>query len=130
MKKIKKKALVYFFVFIMLISKNIALASSNKIGYYESGVKKYFTVSVSILDSKHSYHTISGEYQSGPSGYGRVFYTYNGRVVGGKYGKKVYGQGSLSYWTAAFSVKVGNIFKARTFVEAKGIKGYVTDYYN
>lgn len=50
-------------IFIFIISTSVSEASSNKFGYYESGVKKYFTVYVNIRDTKYSSHTISGEYQ-------------------------------------------------------------------
>ena len=126
MKKIKMKIILCFLLFGVFITNN-TFASSNKISYTESGKVKFFTVRVNIHNSKSTSHTISGEYQSGPSGYGLVYYSHNGVTKA----EEVHGTGQSSYWRATFELKTGNIIQARTYVTSKGLKdSYVTDYLN
>ena len=124
MKKIKSKLILCLLLFGVLLTNN-TFASSNKVSYVESGKLKFFTLRVNIHNSKSTSHTISGEYQSGPYGYGRVYYTKRGIVQAPKI---VYGTGQSSYWRATFELKTGNIYKAETYVTSKGLKDYVTDY--
>lgn len=125
MKKIKSKLILCLLLFGVLLTNN-TFASSNKVSYVESGKLKFFTLRVNIHNSKSTSHTISGEYQSGPSGHGMVYYTKRGIAV--QPPKKVNGTGQSSYWNASFKLPVGNIYKAETHVTSKGLKDYVTDY--
>ncbi|MCT1796800.1 hypothetical protein [Helcococcus kunzii] len=127
MKSIKNKIFLCCIISCLLLTNPSAFASSNKIAYRESGKTKYYRVTVTINNSKSTTHTISGEYQSGPSGHGMVYYTKNGMQ---QKPKKVYGTGQSSYWYASYKLSVGNIYKAQTFVGTKGLNHSVTDYYN
>lgn len=123
MKKIKSIVLV---ALVALLTCTISYASSNKVSYNEGGKKKFFTVNVYITSSKNSSHSVTGEYNSYPTGYGRIYYTYNGRSES----KVVYGVSNSSYWSGGSNLTYGNIYRASTTVTSKGLNKTVTDYYN
>lgn len=123
MKKIKSIALV---ALVALLTSTISYASSNKFSYNEGGKTKVFTVSVYITSGKNSSHTIAGEYNSYPTGYGKIYFMYNGR----RESKVVYGASNSSYWSAGSNLTYGNIYRASTTVTSKGLNKTVTDYYN
>ncbi|MFL8888299.1 hypothetical protein ACWOAQ_03875 [Helcococcus kunzii] len=125
MKSIKNKIFLCCIISCLLLTNPSAFASSNKIAYRESGKTKYYRVTVTINNSKSTTHTISGEYQSGPSGHGMVYFTIRGEV---QESVKVNGTGQSSYWYASYKLSVGNIYKAQTYVLTKGLNDYVTDY--